>query len=101
MLAENSGLQREMVSQNASRERPEPAMAGSHARETLARRGLIGARVGPAWGPRSRRGTANYYLIARITEYNGLRPLKAAATTPGINELWRDINSGLNTTYKT
>lgn len=48
------------------------------------------------------RGTANYYLIARITEYNnGLRLLKAAATTPGINEPWRDINSGLNTAYKT
>jgi len=33
-------------------------------------------------------GAANYYLIARITEYNnnGPRPLKAAATTPGINE---------------
>jgi len=39
--------------------------AGSHAlaRKTLARR----ERIGPA-GPS--RGTANYYLIARITEYN-------------------------------
>lgn len=48
-------------------------------------------------------GTANYYLIARITEYNnnGPQQLKAAATTPGINEPWRDINSGLNTAYKT
>lgn len=35
-------------------------------------RGCIGAHVGPTWG------TANYYLIARITEYNGSRPLKAA-----------------------
>lgn len=52
------------------------------------------AHVGPTWG------TANYYLIVRITEYNGSRPLKATATTPGINELWRDINSGLNTTRK-
>lgn len=52
------------------------------------------AHVGPTWG------TVNYYLIVRITEYNGSRPLKATATTPGINELWRDINSGLNTTRK-
>lgn len=73
----------------------------AHARETPPH--VADARLGPR-GPRgARRGTANYYLIARITEYNnnGPRPLKAAATTPGINEPWRDINSGLNTAYKT
>lgn len=47
--------------------------------------------------------TANYYLIARITECNNdeARSLKAAATMLGINESWRDINSCLNIARKT
>lgn len=64
------------------------AWTSSHAlpRETLHVAGASSLR-----GPReAHRGTANYYLIARITEYNSNRPrpLKAAATTPGINEPW-------------
>lgn len=54
---------------------------GSARLSSPTRRGRIGP-AGSAWG------TANYYLIARITECNnnGPGPLKAAATTPGINE---------------
>lgn len=74
---------RAATKRNGFSKRPEGGSGQSRARRPLARR-----TPGPA-GPReARRGTANYYLIARITEYNnnGPRPLKAAATTPGINE---------------
>lgn len=84
-----------MLSQNVPR-----VEAGGLSERVTARRTSRAHRAREA---RADLGTANYYLIARITECsnNGPRPLKAAATTPGINEPWRDINSGLNTAYKT
>lgn len=106
MGRKDSRRKKAAVKRNGFSKRPEGVEAGGLSERVTARRArsenACTSRAHRAREARVSRGTANYYLIACITEYNnGPRLLKAAATTPGINEPWRDINSGLNTAYKT